>query len=70
MKNLECEKEYLERNVSCLIQEITKCFEQRYSDLMNKAYEDTTNTVKETTEGDRLLSLICKVQQQSLADRS
>ena len=28
---------------------------------MDKAEEDVSNTVKETTEGDRLLSHICKV---------
>ena len=45
LKNLECEKQYLE--VSCLIHEIIKCFQQRYdNDLMNEAHEDATNTVK------------------------
>ena len=39
---------------------IIKCFEERYGDLMEEVYEDATNTVKETTEGDRL-SHICKV---------
>ena len=58
LKNLEHEKEYLESNVSCLIQDIFNCFEQGYGDLMD---EDATSTVKETTEGDRLLSHICKV---------
>ena len=28
---------------------------------MDEAHKDPTNTVKETTEGDRLLSHICKV---------
>ena len=58
LKNLEREKEYLERNASCLIQDI-KCFEQRYGDLMDEAHKDATNTAKETTEGDRLLSYVC-----------
>ena len=61
LKNLEREKEHLERNVSCLIQDVIKCFEQRYGDLMDEAHKDSTNTVKETTKGDRLLSHICKV---------
>ena len=60
LKNLEREKEYLERNVSFLIQDIIKYFEQRYGNLMDEAHKDDTNTVKETTEGDRLLSQICE----------
>ena len=28
---------------------------------MDKSHEDATNTVKKTSEGDRLLSYICKV---------
>ena len=55
LRNLELEKEYLERNVLCLIQDTIKCFKQRYGDLMDEANEDATNTGKETTEGDRLL---------------
>ena len=61
LKNLEHKKEYLERNMLCLIQDIIKCFEQRYGDLVDEAHRDATNMVKETTEGDRLLSHICKV---------
>ena len=40
--------------MSYLIQDIIKCFEERYGDLANKADEDATNTVKKTNEGDRL----------------
>ena len=47
--------------MSCLIHDIIKCFEQRYGDLLDEAHIDATNTVKETTEGDRVLSHICKV---------
>ena len=36
-------------------------FDQRYGDLMEEAKEDATSTVKETTEGDRLLSHIFKI---------
>ena len=61
LKNLKHEKQYLERNVPCLIHDIIKCFEQRYGDLLDEAHIDATNTVKETTEGDRVLSHICKV---------
>ena len=50
LKNLEREGEYLERNVSCLIQDIIKCFEQVCGDLMDEAHEDATNTVKETAK--------------------
>ena len=46
LKNFECDKEYLERNVSCLIQDVIKCFEQRYDDLMDKVHEDATNKSK------------------------
>ena len=56
LKNLERKKEYLQRNVSCLIQDIIKCFEQRYVDLLDEAQEDATN---ETTEGYK--SHICKI---------
>ena len=48
LKNLECEKEYLEKNVSCIIQDIIKCFEQRYGDLIDEADKYASNTVKET----------------------
>ena len=41
--------------------DIIKCFEQRYGDLMDEAHKGATNTVKETNEGDSLLSHICKV---------
>ena len=41
--------------IKSLIQDIIKCFEQRYGDMMGKVHEDANNTVKETTEGDRLL---------------
>ena len=47
--------------VSCLIQDIIECFEQRYGDLMDEVHEDATSTVKKTTEGGSLLSHICKV---------
>ena len=41
--------------IKSLIQDIIKCFEQRHGDMMDKVHEDANNTVKETTEGDRLL---------------
>ena len=47
--------------MSCLIQEIIKYSEQRYGDLVEEVCKDATNTVKETTEGDRLFSHICRV---------
>ena len=50
----QCEKGYLKSNGSW-------SFEQKYADLMNETDEDATDTVKETTEGDKLLSHICKV---------
>ena len=59
--NLEHKKEHILRNVSCVIQDIVKCFDQRYGDLMEEAKEDATNKVKETSEGDRLLSHIFKI---------
>ena len=55
IENPECDKEYLESNMSCTTQYILKCFEQRYGDLMDEADKDATNTIKETTEGDKFL---------------
>ena len=44
------------------------CFEQRYGDLIDEAPKDAaTNAVKETTEGDRLLSSTAKFGQTKLA---
>ena len=37
------------------------CFEQGYRDLIDKANKDATYIVKETIEGDRVLSQMCKV---------
>ena len=53
--------------MSCLMQDIIKCFEKRYGDLMNEAHEDATNTVKETTEGDSLYHKFAKFGQTKLA---
>ena len=47
LKNLEHKKEYLERNLSHLIQDIIKCFEQKYGDLMDEVQKDVTDTGKE-----------------------
>ena len=35
--------------IKFLIQDIIKCFEQRYGDMMDKVHEDAHNKVKETT---------------------
>ena len=35
--------------IKFLIQDIIKCFEQRYGDMMDKVHEDAYNKVKETT---------------------
>ena len=51
LKNLKRGMEYLERDMSSIIQYIIKCSEQRNGDLMDEVDEDATNTAKETTEG-------------------
>ena len=58
LKNLKRGMEYLERDMSSIIQYIIKCSEQRNGDLMDEVDEDATNTAKETTEG---CYHICKV---------
>ena len=58
LKYLQREKDYLEGNVSTVIQNIIDCFDQRYGVLIDEVDE---NTVKESVEGDKMLSDICKI---------